>query len=83
MRIIKNDLYILVQFIPLVGGGFPGMMGNVSPGSNMNFGQQMMGHHHHHHGMGSRHGSVLLVSNLTEEVSLYICRILKAHFMIS
>ncbi|XP_057299760.1 polypyrimidine tract-binding protein 1-like [Hydractinia symbiolongicarpus] len=48
-----------------LGGGFPGMMGNVSPGSNMNFGQQMMGHHHH--GMGSRHGSVLLVSNLTEE----------------
>jgi len=50
------------QLFPQVGGGFPNMMGNLSPGANMNF------NHPNFMNQGmSRHGSVLLVSNLSEE----------------
>merc|ERR550534_2953450 len=43
------------------GGGFPNMMPNMSPNNNVRFHGQMGGA-----GMQSRHGSVLLVSNLNE-----------------
>jgi len=42
--------------------GFPSLMTGMGPGAGMNFNPQMMGQ-----GVGNKHGSVLLVSNLTEE----------------
>ena len=58
--------------LSLVGGSFPNMMGNISPNSQVNFNpHQFMCPQ----GMGSRHGSVLLVSNLSEEVRnvVFVC----------
>lgn len=42
-------------------GGFPNMMGNISPGANVNFNPSFLNQ------QMQKHGSVLLVSNLNEE----------------
>jgi len=49
------------QGFSMNGGGFPNMMPNMSPNGNVRFAGQLG-----HAGMHSRHGSVLLVSNLNE-----------------
>lgn len=52
------------QLFQQVPGSFPNMMGGISPTSNLGFNPQMM---NQSVGGGSRHGCVLLVSNLSQD----------------